>query len=346
MNIRCFHCGRAVPIVAEQLGGEVTCPACGGVLRLPDADVYGAPHTAGSILGSTWLGNGISGLVSLVLHMVLLLALAMVTCDYRGAGGIEGDEVLIGDLPQLELSEQDDASLDAAAALAEVTAEPDTLTDTFEIVTPLDSSDSDFSVDLELSEFSPSGGGSGGGPEVSALSGGGGALGQGASFMGLHAKGTRFCIIADCSGSMEGPPLKFLKEEILETLSTMSARGRFQLIFFSSRAIPYPQPGWRHPRHDRADLVQWLQGVSAAGGTYPTPAFQLAFQLSPPPDVIFFMTDGLFDDRAVEEIANLNRQSGRDVQINTISFMDTSSEPLMRRIASDSGGRYRHVAGF
>jgi hypothetical protein len=249
-------------------------------------------------------------------------------------------------LPQLELSEQDDASLDAAAASAEVTAEPDTLTDALEIVTPLDSSDSDFSVDLELSEFSPSGGGIGGGPEVSALSGGGGSLGQGASFMGLHAKGSRFCIIADCSGSMEGPPLKFLKEEILETLSTMSARGRFQLIFFSSRAIPYPQPGWRHPRQDRADLVQWLQAVSAAGGTYPTPAFQLAFQLSPPPDVIFFMTDGLFDERAVDEIANLNRQSGRNVQINTISFMDTSSEPLMRRIASDSGGRYRHVAGF
>jgi hypothetical protein len=72
----------------------------------------------------------------------------------------------------------------------------------------------------------------------------------------------------------------------------------------------------------------------------------MAFQLSPPPDVIFFMTDGLFDERAVDEIAKLNRQSGRNVQINTISFMDTSSEPLMRRIASDSGGRYRHVAGF
>ena len=346
MNIRCFHCGRAVPITAEQLGGEATCPACGGVVRLPEADVRHGSRTAGDTADGSWVKGSISGFVSLLLHMTLLVTFAMVTCDFRGGGGAEGEEILIGNLPQLQLNEQDDAMLDADAAQAEAVSQQDALDDTLDVITPLDTSAGDFSMDLELSEFRPSGGGSGGAPEVSALSGGGGSLGQGASFMGVQAKGTRFCIIADCSGSMEGPPLDFLKEEILETLTTMSAQGRFQLVFFSSRAIPYPQPGWRHPRRDRADLANWLQSVNAAGGTYPTPAFQQAFQLSPPPDVIFFMTDGLFDRRAVEEIASMNRQSGRNVQIHTISFMDTSSEPLMRRIASDSGGRYRHVAGF
>jgi hypothetical protein len=76
MNIRCFHCGQAVPIMAEQLGGEVTCPSCGGVVRLPEADISGATRTMlGSILGSAWLGNSLSGLVSLALHMGLLLLL-------------------------------------------------------------------------------------------------------------------------------------------------------------------------------------------------------------------------------------------------------------------------------
>ena len=91
-------------------------------------------------------------------------------------------------------------------------------TDTLEIITPLDSSEGDFSLDLDVNQFSPSGGASGGSPAVSTLSGGGGSLGQGASFMGLHAEGNRFCIIADCSGSMEGPKLDFLKEEVLDVM--------------------------------------------------------------------------------------------------------------------------------
>ncbi len=346
MNVRCFHCGKSVQISAEQLGGEVQCPACGGVVRLPEADAREPTRSVATLLGGGWLNNSVSGLISLVLHMAILLTFAMVTCDFRGGGGAEGEEVLIGELPQLQLSQQNDEALDAEAAQAEAEPQQETLVETLEVITPIESSAGDFSLDLDLSEFSPSGGGSGGAPEVSALSGGGGALGQGASFMGLHAKGTRFCIIADCSGSMEGPKLDFVKEEVLETLSTMASRGRFQLIFFNSRAIPFPQAGWRHPRRDRADVATWLQGLSAAGGTDPTPAFLQAFQLSPPPDAIFFMTDGLFEERVVDEVATMNRQSGRNVQINTISFMDTSSEPLMRRIASDSGGRYRHVAGF
>jgi len=183
-------------------------------------------------------------------------------------------------------------------------------------------------------------------PAISALAGGGGALGEGASFMGVHAKGTRFCIIADRSGSMVGPKLDFVKKEILETLSTMHRRGRFQLIFFNTRDLPYPQPGWRDPRIERSDVATWLQTVTAGGGTYPTPAFRVALSLSPRPDAIFFMTDGLFPVQVVDEVAELNRGGEKRVQIHAISFMDTSSEALMRKIASDSGGTYRRVSEF
>ncbi len=346
MDIRCFHCGSTVPITAEQLGSEVSCPACGDIVRLPEAVGQPDSKTVDIAARRTWLDNSIAGLFSLVIHFSLLLVFASVTCDHQGGGVIDGDEVLIGILPQLDLTEQDDGALDASTAMAPATDPQDRLIDEFEVLTPLDASTSDALTDLDFSDFRPSGGGGGGIPDLAALAGGGGALGQGASFMGLHAKGTRFCIIADCSGSMEGPPLKFLKEEVLETINSMPTQARFQLIFFSSRAIPYPQPGWRHPRRDQIELANWLQGVQAGGGTYPTPAFELAFRLNPPPDVIFFMTDGLFAERVVDEIAKLNRQGGRGAQIHTISFMDTSSESLMRRIANDSGGRYRHVAGF
>ena len=346
MQLTCFHCNGPVAISADQLGGEVICPHCNGTIRLPDADGYDEEERqpAANVTGS-WASNSISGLASLVAHAALLLILAAVTCDYRGGGGGEGEEVLIGELPVENLSESPDEELDTDDA--EVAAEQsEDLDEMLEVVTPLDASESDFSIEVNLADFAPSSASGGGSPAISALAGGGGALGEGASFMGVHAKGTRFCIIADRSGSMEGPKLDFVKEEILETLSTMRGRGRFQLIFFNTRDLSYPEPGWRHPKKERTDVATWLQTVTAGGGTYPTPAFRVALSLSPRPDAIFFMTDGLFPDQVVDEVADLNRRGERRVQIHTISFMDTSAEALMRKIASDSGGRYRHVSGF
>jgi hypothetical protein len=300
---------------------------------------------AGSWLSGVWLSNSISGLISLVLHCGLLLAFATVTCDYRAGGdGGPGEEVLIGELPGVPLSEQSDAALESEAAEAVAPQSPGQ--ESLQVIAPTVADTGDFSAEIDLSEFSPSGAGAAGGADVAVVSGGGGTLGAGASFMGVRSKGSRFCIIADCSGSMEGPKLDYVKQEVLETLTTMGAAARFQLLFFNSRALPYPQAGWRHPRRDRAAVAEWLEKLSAGGGTYPTPAFRHAFGLSPPPDVIFFMTDGLFEENVVGEVAEANRATGRRAVIHTISFMDTSSEPLMRRIAGDSGGRYRHVAGF
>jgi hypothetical protein len=345
MLYRCFHCQKELRIEPEQLGSSVVCPHCESVIDLPEADAVQRKHDGGSPRGvaGSWLSNSISGLISVVAHMMLLLCFALVTCEYRGLEGEAGEEVTIGELPSETLTESPMEELVAEASQPET--QPDqTLDEMLDVATPMDATADAAAFELDASILAPSG--AGGAPAMSALSGGGGAVGEGASFMGVHAKGSRFCIIADRSGSMDGPKLAHVKEEILETLSTMGRQGRFQLIFFNSNELSYPQPGWRHPRRERVEVASWLQGVNAEGGTYPTPAFNEAFKLSPPPDAIFFMTDGQFPDQVVTEIDNLNRSRGRRVVIHTISFMDTSSGPLMQRIAAASGGKYRHVSGF
>ncbi len=344
MQLRCFHCNRQLSISADQLGGEVTCPHCEGTLRLPDAGGYEQQHdpTAASATGS-WLSNSISAMISSIVHIGLLLTFAFITCDFRGGGGGEGEEVLIAELPQMDFTESMSEQLDASEVQPEASASQQ-MDETLEVVTPLDSLDSEMTLELDIGAMAPSGASGASSPAVSALAGGGGSMGEGASFMGIHAKGSRFCIIADRSGSMEGRKLQHVKDEILYTLATMSSRARFQLIFFHNTAQPYPKSGWRHPRRDQAEVAQWLQTVSGGGGTEPTPAFETAFAMSPPPDAIFFMTDGLFPPETVDEIRKLN--SAERVAIHTISFMDTSSEVLMRKIASDSGGKYRHIPGF
>ena len=164
--------------------------------------------------------------------------------------------------------------------------------------------------------------------------------------MDVVATGRRFCIVADTSGSMDGPKLEYVKEEILETVGSMKATARFQIVFFSSRAIPYPERNWLHPRKEYEKLGTWLKELYASGGTQPMTAFQVAFALEPAPDAIFFMTDGLFPTRVVDDVAALQRTTRKQVVIHTICFLDNTAEVLMKEIARNSGGKYRYVAGF
>ena len=167
-----------------------------------------------------------------------------------------------------------------------------------------------------------------------------------ASFMGLQATGQRFCIIADCSGSMKGGKIDFVKSEVLRTIGGLSGGTRFQICFFNSRELPFPQEGWRRPVEEIGALRNWVnQVIQANGGTEPAGAFRFAFALRPRPDAIFFMTDGKFGADVVGVISGLNAE-GRTVPVHTITFVDRSAEAMMRRIAQESGGRYRHVAGF
>jgi DNA-directed RNA polymerase subunit RPC12/RpoP len=344
MKIACFHCGKSLFISAEQLGGEVACPNCGQKIRLPEAEPHEEQKPTTMRVPGAWLVDSASGVVSLLVHLILLLILAHVTCSY-GGGGDMGEEVAIGELPGETLTESSD-QFDVQQAV-EQASQADQLEDTLEVETPSPTLAASDSTSLNISELMPGAAAGGGGVEVGLAGlGGGGALGEGASFMGVFSKGSRFCIIADNSGSMSGAKLEHVKAEILETITTIKGRGRFQVIFFNTRAVPFPGAGWRHPQNDRSDLANWLQSVTPGGGTNPLPAFQVALSMNPRPDVIFFMTDGQFEADVAPQVALLNGRGSERVVINTISFVDRSGEPDMQKIASDSGGKYRFVSGF
>jgi hypothetical protein len=182
------------------------------------------------------------------------------------------------------------------------------------------------------------------------------------TFFTSKAKGKRFCIIADCSGSMAGAPILYLKQEMVKTLASLRDDSQFYIIFFSSQAYPMQSPTWVNGgKANVSRVVPWVQAVPAFGGTQPTTAFVKAFQLKPRPDVIFFMTDGIIPVTVPDQVAALNRAEPRIV-INTIMFAHPNilgtgrpaplavltqslnlAANLLSRIAKDSGGTYDMV---
>lgn len=170
--------------------------------------------------------------------------------------------------------------------------------------------------------------------------------GGGTSFFGVEASGSRFAFILDMSGSMSWDgKIDVLRAELAKSIDTMTDQTEFAVILFSDAASML------------GDRRQWVtanetgktwarRSMAAArpdGGTNPVPGFVLALGMRPRPDVIYFMTDGEFSDPdgVAKEINALN--SHLKVPIHCICFVTAASEPVMRRIASASGGSYTFV---
>jgi hypothetical protein len=121
-----------------------------------------------------------------------------------------------------------------------------------------------------------------------------------------------------------GDGLRLVKQELVKTLGSMAPADHFFVVFFNEGPHPMPGGTWKPAAHRQA-IEDWMNSIQPVGGTQPCSSFELAFALDPPPDVIFFMTDGIFDREEVDGILRLNTGS-KKTQINTILFANSKSQ--------------------
>src|SRR5438552_13055069 len=78
MKIICIHCGGEFTIRAQDLGGRGLCPHCRGEIALPKvSNAAAAVQKPERQRPTSWLEGSISGLISMVLHMLVFLAVAL-----------------------------------------------------------------------------------------------------------------------------------------------------------------------------------------------------------------------------------------------------------------------------
>lgn len=170
----------------------------------------------------------------------------------------------------------------------------------------------------------------------------------GTSFFGLEVRGSRIVYIVDVSGSMylEGR-LERLKRELIDSLRELPEHGHFSIVTFQSVPRSLMGRGWTAATGANKSAAEVeINNMQAAGGTVPGPAFQGAFDLSPRPDAIYFMTDGEFEQYAqalMGDIEDWNRRGRRPTPIYCITFGTDTARAVMQRIADRSGGGYVHV---
>ncbi len=184
----------------------------------------------------------------------------------------------------------------------------------------------------------------GSGKGVDAEDGTLGGAGGAASFFGIASRGQRFAYIVDRSGSMTGPRLAQAKQELKRSLARLPDYAKFFVVFYSSEMeVPPGQTGWFRAKKSVVKKVsRWINTIPAEGGTEPAESFRTAFDLSPPPDVIFFLTDGRISGQQALDITKMNTGS-KKVVVNTIAFDNNESQVLLEQLAKNSGGVFRFV---
>ncbi len=160
-----------------------------------------------------------------------------------------------------------------------------------------------------------------------------------AGFFGLTAGGTNFVYVIDRSGSMAGIRLSTAIDELCRSVNSLSENMTFYIIFYDSEFITMDASSLvSASRSNKSRFLHWAQGIGPQGGTDPTEAMLKALSLKP--DSIWLLSDGQFDQTAVETIKKANKKG---VQIHTLAFGSNEGEVQLRAIATQNGGKYRFI---
>jgi hypothetical protein len=167
------------------------------------------------------------------------------------------------------------------------------------------------------------------------------------TFFGRPVEAKKIVYVVDCSGSMNMPHLsvagtrfKRVQIELVQSILALTPEQEFYVIFFNSEGHSMParelQPAT--PENKQQYLMWVAQQIAASGPTDPRTSIIDALKMEP--DVIYFLTDGMF---APEICFDLTRLSQRQTAIHTFAFGGREVEPLFQLIAQQNAGQYTFV---
>ena len=167
-------------------------------------------------------------------------------------------------------------------------------------------------------------------------------------FFGIPANAQRICFIVDQSGSMQmNDRIGMVKAHLSKAIQALRPGTFFEVIFFggTNQANAIDGAGWA--KANRAGKEKFLRAVGSVGatggGTDPIAAFEYAFDsLSPRPDLVIFLTDGLIQPGIPELLLRLNDGKPPSM-INTMAVGEGCNDELLREIANQHHGKYRRI---
>jgi hypothetical protein len=192
--------------------------------------------------------------------------------------------------------------------------------------------------------------------------------GGGSSFFGTPRKGKRVVYLVDFSFSMEtdvtggGTRIDALKKELIRSIKALDPKMNFNVIYFSHNAWTnqtegpeYANKGWNglnqtpmapwYPAsaNIKANFEKEITAMPPQGNTGWYPPLKMAFTMSPPPDIIYLLSDGepRDYDTVMDEMEEINPTA---IPVDTIAFeVPGTPARYMLDISQETGGKFSLV---
>ena len=226
------------------------------------------------------------------------------------------------------------------------------------------------------------GSGSGGGKGTGIGTGIGGGMGSGINkgaapvFFGMEMRAQRVAYVVDFSQSMRADGRDVLmREELSKSVKALPDKTKYQLIFFSGpvwvagdtvtgNTVEHEgkkyqwqmKTLWEWVSQGPLMKVDWLESSDSqrkkslglikdtelVGGTDWESPLEIAMNMSPAPEVIFFMTDGAMEQRDMGRLAKgiAAKAKAKNIKINTVNMMvtDAAAMEALTEMAEKTGG--------
>lgn len=93
------------------------------------------------------------------------------------------------------------------------------------------------------------------------------------------------------------------------------------------------------------ESLEIIRESKLSGGTDWTNPLEMAFEMDPPPQIVFFMTDGSMSGRDMMDLTRdlSSKAKKKDIVVNSIAMMEPKAEESMLELAKRTGGVFTIV---
>ncbi|MCA8959903.1 MAG: VWA domain-containing protein [Planctomycetes bacterium] len=162
-------------------------------------------------------------------------------------------------------------------------------------------------------------------------------------FYGVPYEGDAFFWCLDKSCSMVGSPLETLKQQVTESINSLSHRAHIGIVAFSTNVIPWRTYPSRASAANKSAANTWIQTLEAAGGTIIAPAgvqtLAICHQSPKSKKTVIVVGDGRPADES-SALTNITTANYEPVPINTILIQDTEGVAFMESLAAQNQGTF------
>lgn len=154
------------------------------------------------------------------------------------------------------------------------------------------------------------------------------------------SEGVDWTFVLDVSGSMSGRKIATLIEGVSRVLGKMSANDRFRIVTFNTTAADFTGGYVSASPENVQAWIQRVKQIQAGGSTALFDGLDLAYRLLDGERTtgIVLVTDGVCNVGPTRHDEFLGLMKQHDVRLFTFVIGNSANQPLMDRLAKDSGG--------